>query len=60
MYKLKKKIGNLFTSKFVGTGPSSYKKEFWAVVSQSLRNTPLTTTLLQAPTVITTTISRKK
>jgi hypothetical protein len=27
MYELKK-IGNVFTSKFVGTGPSSYKKEF--------------------------------
>jgi len=23
-----KKIGKLFTSKFVGTGPSSYKEEF--------------------------------
>jgi len=23
-----KKIGNIFISKFVGTGPSSYKKEF--------------------------------
>jgi len=28
MYKLLKKIGKVFTSKFVGTGPSSYKKEF--------------------------------
>jgi len=27
MYELKK-IGKLFTSKFVGTGPSSYNKEF--------------------------------
>jgi len=27
MYKLKK-IGKVFTSKFVGTVPSSYKKEF--------------------------------
>ena len=26
-YKLKKKIGKVFTSKFVGTGPSSYKKK---------------------------------
>jgi len=25
---LKKRIGNVFMSKFVGTGPSSYKKEF--------------------------------
>jgi hypothetical protein len=42
MYELKKKIGKVFTSKFVGTGPSSYKKGiYWAVVSQSLRNTDL-------------------
>jgi hypothetical protein len=27
MYELKK-IGKVFTSKFVGTRPSSYKKEF--------------------------------
>jgi len=26
MYELKKKIGKLFTSKSVGTGPSSYKE----------------------------------
>ena len=36
------KIGKLFTSKFVGTGPSSYKKRIYrAVVSQSLRKTAL-------------------
>jgi hypothetical protein len=36
MYELKK-IGKLFTSKFVGTGPSSYKKTIYrAAVSQSL------------------------
>jgi len=29
MYKLKKKIGEVFTSKFVGTGPSSYKKRIY-------------------------------
>jgi len=30
----------VFTSKFVGTGPSSYKKEIYlAAVSQRLRNT---------------------
>jgi len=30
------------TSKFVGTGPSSYKKRiYWAAVSQMLRNTCL-------------------
>jgi len=35
-----KKIGKVFTSKFVGTGPSSYKKCIYrAAVSQRLRNT---------------------
>ena len=39
MYELKK-IGKAFTSKFVGTGPSSYEKRIYrAVVSQRLRNT---------------------
>jgi hypothetical protein len=39
MYELKK-IGNVFTSKFVGTGPSSYNKRIYrATVSQRLRNT---------------------
>jgi len=40
MYKLKK-IGKIFTSKFVGTGSSSYKKKiiYWAAISQRLRNT---------------------
>ena len=39
MYKLKK-VGKVFTSKFVGTGPSSYKKRIYrAAVSQTLRNT---------------------
>jgi len=33
------KNGKVFTSKFVGTGPSSYEKRIYrAVVSQSLRN----------------------
>ena len=27
MYELKKKIGKVFTSKFVGTGPSSFEKK---------------------------------
>ena len=41
MYELKK-IGKVFTSKFVGTGPSSYKKRIYgAAVSQRLRNTGL-------------------
>jgi len=35
-----KMIGKVFTSKFVGTGPSSYKKRIYrAAVSQRLRNT---------------------
>ena len=39
MYELKK-IGEVFTSKFIGTGPSSYKKRIYrAGVSQRLRNT---------------------
>jgi hypothetical protein len=41
MYELKK-IGKVFTSKFVGTGPSSYKKRIYrAAVSQRLSNTVL-------------------
>ena len=41
MYELKK-IGKVFTGKFVGTGPSSYKKRIYqALVSQSLRNTAI-------------------
>ena len=37
-----KKIGKVFTSKFVGSGPSSYKKRIYrAAVSQILRNTVL-------------------
>ena len=35
-----KKIGKVFTSKSVGTGPSSYKKRIYrTAVSQRLRNT---------------------
>ena len=42
MYELKKKIGKVFTSKFVGTGPSSYEKRIYrAAVSQRLSNTVL-------------------
>jgi len=41
MYELKK-IGKVFTSKFVGTGASSYEKRIYrAAVSQRLRNTVL-------------------
>jgi len=37
-----KKIGNVFTSKFVGTGPSSYEERIYgAAVSQRLRSTVL-------------------
>jgi hypothetical protein len=37
-----KKIGKVFTSKFVGPGPSSYKKTIYrTTVSQRLRNTDL-------------------
>ena len=46
MYKLEKKMEKLFTSKFVGTGPSSYEKKkkkriYRTAVSQKLRNTVL-------------------
>jgi len=42
MCGLEKKIGKVFTSKFVGTGLSSYKKRIYrAAVSQKLRNTTL-------------------
>ena len=35
-----KKIGKLFRSKFVGTGPSSHKKRIYrAAISQRFRNT---------------------
>jgi len=41
MYELKK-IGKVFTSKFVGTGPTSYKKRnYRTAVSQRLRNSAL-------------------
>jgi len=41
MYELNKN-GNVFTSKFVGTGPSSYEKRIYrAAVSQRFRNTYL-------------------
>ena len=44
MYELKKKHGKVFTSKVVGTGPSSYEKRiYWTAVSQTLRNNDLET-----------------
>jgi hypothetical protein len=43
MYKLKKKIGKIFTCKFVGAGPSSYEKSIYqATVLQRLKNIGLT------------------
>jgi len=37
-----KKIGKIFTSKFVGTGLSSYEKRIYrTAISQRLRNTAL-------------------
>ena len=41
MYDLKK-IGKVFTSKYIGTGPLSYEKRIYrAAVSHKLRNTVL-------------------
>ena len=41
MYE-REKTGKVFTSKFVGAGPSSYEKRIYRVaVSQRLRNTAL-------------------
>ena len=43
-----KQIGKLFTSKFVGTGPSSYEKRIYrAAVSKKLRNTAVMNQLNQ-------------
>jgi hypothetical protein len=40
-----KKIGKVFRSKFVGTGPSTYEKRIYlAAVSQRLRNTAVDNT----------------
>ena len=41
-YMKLKKIGKIFKNKFVGTGPSSYKKRIYrAAVPQRLRNSDL-------------------
>ena len=46
MYELKKKIGKVFTSKSVGTGPSYYENIIYrAAVSQRLRNTAISSAL---------------
>jgi len=51
-----KKTGKVFTSKFVGTGPSSYEKRIYrAAVSQRLRNTGLCN-----PTTYTTLYAESK
>jgi len=48
MYELKQ-IGKVFTSKFVGTGPSSYEKCIYrAAVSQKFRNADLASTIVCA------------
>jgi hypothetical protein len=48
MYELKT-VGKVFTSKFVGTGPSSYKKRIYrSAVSQRLRITDLEGTRMLA------------
>ena len=50
MYERKKKIGKVFTTKFVGTGPSSYgKRIYWGAVLQRLRNTNLEFKVLHSP-----------
>ena len=42
------KNGKVFTSKFVGNGPSSYEKRIYrAAISQSLRNIGLKVPLLR-------------
>jgi len=42
VYYMNLKNGKVFTSKYVGTGPSSCEKRIYrAAVSQSLRNTAL-------------------
>jgi len=47
------KNGKVFTSKSVGTGPSSCgKRIYWAAVSQKLRNTGLITTMTELSWVI--------
>jgi len=53
MYELKKKIGKVFTSKFVGTGPSSYEKGIYrTAVSQMLRNTGVETKRVAVAVVV--------
>jgi hypothetical protein len=52
MYELKKN-GKVFTSKFVGTGPSPYEKRIYqAAVSQKLRNTGLINITIMQPELL--------
>ena len=52
MYELKKN-GKVFTSKFVGAGPSSYEKRInRAAVWQRLRNTGVECSLLDSPEIV--------
>ena len=46
MYELKK-IGKIFTGKFVGTGPSSYKKRIYRALASTIpgRERPEETTI---------------
>jgi hypothetical protein len=49
MYELKK-IGKVFTNKFVGTGPSSFERRIYrAAVSQKLRKTGLYGSMKEMP-----------
>ena len=51
-----KKIGKIVTSKFVGTGPSYYKKRIYrAAVSQRFRNTDLDDVVIEVKLAIYTT-----
>jgi len=52
MYELKTN-GMVFTSKSVGTGPSSYEKRIYrAAVSQRLRNTVTKDTIFGGKTIL--------
>ena len=53
MYELNK-VGKVFTSKSVGTGPSSYEKRIYrAAVSQRLRNTAIDNTASTRVAILT-------
>jgi superfamily II DNA/RNA helicase len=53
MYELKKKIGKVFTSKFVGIGSSSFEKRIdRAAIPQTLRNTGVNESVLDFACVL--------